>query len=185
MPRKDRNRDTPSTGMTEDKAPFDHYQDSARSHQQDDEDITVQAREEELTATRREVDLGAVRVEKDVVEEEQTLDVPVTEERVTVNRRTVDRDATGDDTAFEGGTIDVPVRGEEVDVQKRARVTEEIELGKETVQGTERVSDTVRREEIRVGESDVDQGGGRTEGALSDVDDAGRQSSRCGKKKGR
>ncbi len=147
--------------------------------------INVPVQEEELTATRREVDRGSVRVEKDVVEEERTLDVPVTEERVTVNRRTVDRDATSDDTAFEGGTIDVPVRGEEVDVQKQARVTEEIEIGKEAVGRTEQVSDTVRREEIRVGESDVDQGGGRTEGALSDVDDAGRQSSRCGKKKGR
>ncbi len=161
MPRKDKNSDTTRTGMTEDKAPFEHYQDSAGSHQQNDEEVTVQAREEELTATRREVDLGAVRVEKDVVEEEQTLDVPVTEERVTVQRHAVDRAATTDDAGFESGSIEVPVRGEEVDVQKRARVTEEIELGKETVQGTERVTDRVRREEIRVGESDVDQGADR------------------------
>jgi uncharacterized protein (TIGR02271 family) len=120
------------------------------------ETINVPVQEEELTATRREVDRGAVRIEKDVVEEEQTLDVPVTEERVTVQRRTVDRDATGDDTAFEGGTIDVPVRGEEVDVQKRARVTEEVEIGKEAVERTERVSDTVRREEVRVDDETTD-----------------------------
>ncbi len=129
------------------------------------ETINVPVQEEELTATRREVDRGSVRVEKDVVEEEQTLDVPVTEERVTVQRRTVDRDATADDTAFEGGTIDVPVRGEEVDVQKRARVTEEVEIGKEAVERTERVSDTVRREEVRVDDKST---GGVTDAGRSD-----------------
>jgi uncharacterized protein (TIGR02271 family) len=45
------------------------------------------------------------------------------------------------------------VRGEEVDVQKRVRVAEEIEVGKEAVQRTERVAGTVRREEVRVEES--------------------------------
>ncbi len=125
----------------------------------DGDTLRVPVQEEELTATRREVDRGSVRVEKDVVEEEQTLDVPVTEERVTVNRRTVDREATGEETSFEGGTIDVPVRGEEVDVEKRTRVTEEVEIGKEAVESTERVSDTVRREEVRV--DDTTTGGGR------------------------
>lgn len=172
-------------GMTEDEAPFDHYQDSARTHQQDDQDITVPVHEEELTATRREVDLGVVRVEKEVVEEEQTLDVPVTDERVTVQRRTVDRAATAGEVSFEEGVLDVPVRGEVVELQKRVRVTEEIELGKELVQGTERVSGTVRREEVRVGESDVDPSGARTERAPSQADNAGRKATRRSKKKGR
>jgi uncharacterized protein (TIGR02271 family) len=121
----------------------------------DSDTINVPVREEELTATRRQVERGAVRIDKDVVEEERTLEVPVTEERVTVNRRTVDREATVDDTAFEGGAIEVPVRGEEVDVEKRARITEEVEIGKEAVQRTERVSDTVRREEVRVEDGTV------------------------------
>jgi len=160
MERTDKNRDTK---MTEDDAPFEHQQDSARTHRQDSDSINVPVREEELTATRREVDRGAVRVEKDVVEEEQTLAVPVTEERVTVQRRAVDREATGDDASFQGGTIDVPVRGEEVDIEKRARVTEEIEIGKEAVGRTERVSDTVRREQVRVDDTSSD-GGGRPRG---------------------
>jgi uncharacterized protein (TIGR02271 family) len=149
------NLDTKTTAMTEDDAPFEHHQDSARTHQQDNDSINVPVQEEELTATRREVDRGAVRIEKDVIEEEQTLDVPVTEERVTVQRRAVDREATAGETAFQGGSVDIPVTGEEVDVQKRARVTEEVEIGKEAVGRTERVSDTVRREEVRVDESDA------------------------------
>jgi uncharacterized protein (TIGR02271 family) len=117
------------------------------------ETISVPVHEEELTATTRPVERGQVRIEKDVVAEERTLDVPVTEEKLVVTRRVVDRDAPVDAAAFQEETIEVPLRSEEVDVQKRSRVVEEIEVGKETVQHTERVADTVRREEVHVDES--------------------------------
>ena len=97
-----------------------------------------------------------MRIEKDVVAEEQTLDVPVTEERVEVTRRAVDRDAGADDTAFTEGTIEVPVRGEEVEVDKRARVVEEVDVDKTAEQHTERVADTVRREEVRIDGENID-----------------------------
>jgi len=116
----------------------------------DTDTIRVPLSEEELTATKRSVDRGAVRVEKNVVSEEQSLDVPVTEEEVHVTRRTVDRNAAPGETLFEEGTIEVPVRGEEVDVEKRAHVAEELEISKEAVQKTQRVNDTVRREEAHV-----------------------------------
>ena len=51
--------------------------------------------------------------------------------------------------------IGVPDRGEEVELRRRARVAEEVEVGKEAVRRTERVGGTVRREEVRV-EEDVD-----------------------------
>ncbi len=54
------------------------------------------------------------------------------------------------DTAFEEGTIEVPVYGEEVELEKRTRVREELEITKDRVQDTERVSGTVRREEVSV-----------------------------------
>jgi len=115
-----------------------------------DEVLRVDVHEEELTATKRPVDQGAVRVEKDVVTEEQTLNVPVTEERVRVTRRAVDREGVAGSDAFEEGTVEVPLRGEEVDVQKRVRVAEEVDVAKEAVPRTEKVSDTVRREQVRV-----------------------------------
>ena len=115
--------------------------------------LRVPVREEELTAVKRQRELGGVRVEKDVVAEERVLEVPVTEERVRVERRVVDRPVeAGDATAFEEGVIEVPIRGEEVELQKQARVVEEVEIGKEAVQRTEEVAGTVRREEVRVGE---------------------------------
>jgi uncharacterized protein (TIGR02271 family) len=118
-----------------------------------DEEIRIPVMEEELTATVREREAGAVRIEKDVITEEQTLDVPVTEERVRVERRVVDRPISAADAdAFEETVIEVPLRTEEVDIQKRARVAEEVVVSKEATQRTERVADTVRREEVFVDE---------------------------------
>ena len=118
--------------------------------------LRVPVHEEELTAVTREREAGRVRIGKDVVEEERQLEVPVTEERVRVERRVVDRDAAPADAAFEEGTIEVPLRAEEVELQKRTRVAEEIEIGKEAVQRTEQVAGTVRREEVRVAEDVTD-----------------------------
>lgn len=127
--------------------------DSQPTHVNETDDIKVELAEEELSAQKRAVERGEVRIDKTVVAEEQTIDVPVTEERVNVSRRAVDRDVTAGDNVFEGGTIDVPVRGEEVDVRKDARVREEVEISKDAVQETERVTDTVRREEVQIDET--------------------------------
>jgi uncharacterized protein (TIGR02271 family) len=102
---------------------------------------------------------GTVHIEKDVVTEEQTLDVPLTEDQVRVERRVVDRPATeADSGAFEEMVMEVPLRTETVDVQKEPRVTEEVVISKEAVQRTEQVTGTVRREEVfvdRVGAVDA------------------------------
>lgn len=122
----------------------------------DRDDATVELHEEELAAKKRGVERGEVRVNKDVVAEQETLEVPVTEEEVEITRRPVDRDVEGGDRAFEEGTIEVPLRGEEVEVEKRARVAEEIDIDKTARTRTERVSDTVRHEEVDIGGDNVD-----------------------------
>jgi uncharacterized protein (TIGR02271 family) len=81
----------------------------------------------------------------------------VTREEITIERHPVEpRPADGrigDDSA----TLRVPLREEQVRVDKRTVVTEEINVGKQQRQETERVSGTVRREEARIErEGDVD-----------------------------
>jgi uncharacterized protein (TIGR02271 family) len=138
-----------ATGMTDIREDFG----AGAARVATDEEIRIPVMEEELTATVRQQEAGAVRIEKDVIAEERTLDVPVTEERVRIERRVVDRPVTAADAdAFEETVIDVPLRRETVDVQKQARVAEEVVVGKEAVQRTERVADTVRKEEVFVDE---------------------------------
>jgi len=112
--------------------------------------INVPVTEEELVAGTRDVERGSVQVDRVVSEEQQSVEVPVTEERVHVSRHAVDRDVNADEASFEEGTIEIPVKGQDVAVGKRTRVTEEVEIGKEAVQDTQRVTDTVRRQDVRV-----------------------------------
>lgn len=122
-----------------------------------DKGQTVQLREEELQARKQSVEAGQVRIGKEVVEEQKTLQVPVTREEVTVQRRSVARQPSDKPIEAGGETIEVPVRQEQVSVEKRPVVTEEIEVGKRQVQQTQQVSGTVRREEARIeGQGDVD-----------------------------
>jgi hypothetical protein len=77
--------------------------------------------------------------------------VHLRDERVTVERRPVDRPATERDLgAFKEGTIEVREMHEEAVVAKEARVVEEIVIDKDVREHTETVHDTVRRTEVDV-----------------------------------
>ena len=110
---------------------------------------TVELREEELRARKEVEQAGEVTVRKDVVTEQESIDVPVTREEVFIDRHPVEN-RPADRPIAEGETIEVPVREERVEVEKRPVVYEEVEVGKRRMQDTERVTDTVRREEARI-----------------------------------
>jgi uncharacterized protein (TIGR02271 family) len=122
----------------------------------DQDHIRVPVHEEELIATKTPRQAGQVRVSKDVVEEERQIDVPVTEERVRVTRRAVDQAADTGDVAFKEESFEVPVRTEDVGVDKVVRVAEEVDIDKEAVRDTKRVSGTVRNERVNVDETGTD-----------------------------
>ncbi|MDP8922024.1 MAG: YsnF/AvaK domain-containing protein [Chloroflexota bacterium] len=117
---------------------------------------TVPLRAERLVVQKRPVERGAVEIKKDVIAEEQTVDVPVAREEVVVERHPVEP-RPADRPIGEGETIRVPVRGEEVTVEKQPMVTEELTVGTREVAETRQVSDTVRREVVDVDkEGEVD-----------------------------
>ncbi len=121
----------------------------------------VQRYEEELQAETTQRETGAVRVNKDVVEEQRTLEVPVTREEVHITSHSTGSSDVDTSQAFQGGSIEIPVREEDVEVRKQARVAEELEIEKRAVQDTEQVSDTVRKEVFDVdyeGSVDVNRG---------------------------
>ena len=123
----------------------------------------VQLREEELRPRKETVQAGEVGLRKEVVSEQQTIDVPVTREEVVIERHPV---AGGRPASGEIGTdeeIRVPVQEERARAEKETVVTEEIEVGKRAVTETEQLTDTVRREEARIErEGDVDISGDAT-----------------------
>jgi stress response protein YsnF len=108
--------------------------------------------EEDLKVEKRRVLRGGVRVYSRVVEQPVEENVNLREEHVTVNRQRVDRAADagtnlqmGQEKVFEVQEFaEVPV------VTKEARVVEEVRIGKETTERTEKVSGKVRRTEVDV-----------------------------------
>ncbi len=115
------------------------------------ENVTVPVVSEKLTAGVRETEAGKFRLSKRVVEEQKTIDVPVEHEEVRITETAVNRrPATAEELKMRGRNIEVPMRDQEVVTAKEARVTGEVDVRKEMTQETERVTDTVRREEVHV-----------------------------------
>jgi len=110
--------------------------------------------EEEVQIGKRQVATGGVRVYSHVTERPVEEQVTLREERAKVERRPVDRPATeAEGAAFKERSFEIRETAEEPVVSKQARVKEEVLVGKEAVERTEQVHDTVRRTEVEVEKS--------------------------------
>jgi len=106
--------------------------------------------EEELVVGKRKVDRGVVRIYTRVTEKPVEKTLTLKEQTVIVERRPVDRPASEADFANEERVIEVRKTAEEPVITKRARVVEEVEIGRSETQHTETVRDTVRRKDVAV-----------------------------------
>ncbi len=106
--------------------------------------------EEELQVGKRKVEKGGVKVKTTVTERPVEEQVRLHEEHVEVKRRPVNRELKAGDKAFTEGTIEMTETAEEAVVAKRARVVEEVVIGKHGSDRTETVRDTVRRSDVDV-----------------------------------
>jgi len=117
----------------------------------------IPLREEQLNVEKQRVEKGEVRIHKEVVTEQQRIDVPVSHEEVVIEHLPASEARAADTPIGQSETIRIPVSEEQVNVTKQTVETGEIDVTKRTVQGEQRVSGTVRREEPRIEKSgDVD-----------------------------
>jgi uncharacterized protein (TIGR02271 family) len=114
-------------------------------------DVAIPVVEEELQVGKRTVNRGGVRIHTRVTERPVDEVVTLREEHVRVDRRAVDREATTADLdVMEERTMDITESAEEPVVAKRARVVEEVIVGKDVDEHEEHVQDTVRRKDVEV-----------------------------------
>lgn len=110
----------------------------------------LQLMEERLQANKERYQAGAVKLGKRVIEHTETLNVPVREERVVIERTPVSG-ATPAHGEIDGDqTIEVPVMKERVQVETQPFVREEVGVRTEAVETNQQVQGTVRREELDV-----------------------------------
>lgn len=116
---------------------------------------TVTAHEERLTAGTRTEEAGRVRLRKYTTTEKETVEVPVSKEKLVVEREDVsgkarpgglDENRTGRGEHEE----EIVLREEKPVIGKETVENERVRVGKETVTGTEKVTEEVRKEHIDV-----------------------------------
>lgn len=110
--------------------------------------------EEKLNVDTQSYLAGEVNVTKHVVEDTQTVEVPVTREEVYIERRPVTEEFAAGEVFDDGENIHIPVTKERVEVTKRPVISEEIIVGKREVRDTETVTERVRREEADIDRTD-------------------------------
>ena len=116
-----------------------------------DKEMTIPVVEEDISIGKREVERGHVRIYSRVTERPVEESVRLREEKVTVERRPVDRPATDADFAAAGkDVIEMTEKAEEPVVTKQARVVEEVVVHKDVTEHTETVRGVERHTEVDV-----------------------------------
>lgn len=120
------------------------------------DDNSIVRSEEQLDVEKEQVQSGKARLRKYVVEDKETVEVPVTREEVRVERTPISeadaenfRGEIGEDEAS------VVLNEERVDVNKRTVPVEKVSLEKDQVTETERHTETLAKEQIET-DADID-----------------------------
>ena len=118
------------------------------------EETTVPVTEERLGVSKSQSTREAT-ITKTPVTETKTVEVPVTHEEISVERRPVSGTSTSAAAATDRPVeseqeIRVPLKQEQVQVTKQPYVKEEVAVKKKPVTETKTVSDQVTSEEVRV-----------------------------------
>lgn len=111
---------------------------------------TLKLRKEELDIAKNRVDIGKVEVGKEIIEEQQTVNVPVTHEEVIIERKTINEPSDQPIEARDDEHFSLSVGEEKVDVGKHTMVTGEITARKRAVEENRDITETVRHEEARI-----------------------------------
>ena len=106
-------------------------------------------RAERLQLGKQMVQTGEVRLRKEIVSEQQNIDVPITREEIVVERHPGSGQVS-DTPIGQEETIRIPVYEEHVNVTKIPVEVGEVAISKRTVQENRRISTTVRHEEPRL-----------------------------------
>jgi len=117
-------------------------------------DLVIPIVDEELEVGKRVVESGGVRVQSHLTERPVEKAVRLRDERVTVERRPIDRALTAAEAEarFRDGSYEMKALSEVPIVGKRAHVVEEIFITKNITERTEKVRDTLRHTEAQVTE---------------------------------
>lgn len=108
--------------------------------------------EEQLIVDKRVVEKGRVRISKKVRETDETVNIPLIQENVSVERVPVNQYVAEPPppVRYEGNVMIIPVLREVVVVEKRLVLVEELRVTKQQTQTQETQKIRLRKEEVSV-----------------------------------
>lgn len=108
--------------------------------------------EEQLLVDKRVVEKGRVRISKSVRERDETVNIPLIEENVQVERIPINQYVSEPPppVRYEGNVMIIPVLREVVVVEKRLVLVEELRVVKKQTQTQQTQKVRLRREEVSV-----------------------------------
>jgi len=114
-----------------------------------DENEKMLLRKEELDIKKDRVRTGEVEVSKEIIDENRSVDVPVSHEEIVIERNAIDNEPTDRPIRAED-SIHIPVSREKVEVGKHTVITGEVAVKKRAVDDIHHVDENLKHEEIRV-----------------------------------
>jgi uncharacterized protein (TIGR02271 family) len=123
------------------------------TQQQVEEEETIPLTEEKLDISK-DTQESQARITKEPITETKTVEVPVTHEEVTIERRPPSGQTEAREPSKSTEDITIPLKKEEVNVSKTPYVKEEVAVKKKPVTETRQVSEEVTSETINT--SDVE-----------------------------
>ena len=115
----------------------------------------IQLLGEVLRVHKDRVSRGEVRIRKEVITEQQTVQVPVTREELVIERLPVTGQTTATGAIGDSSEIRIPLSEEHASAETQTFVREEIAVGKRAVENVEQVGGAVRREELEIEDQTV------------------------------
>jgi uncharacterized protein (TIGR02271 family) len=150
--------DTTETLSQEEEAPVNELETSLQSTQDKEakESTTVPLMEERVDVSKR-TEEDMVTITKEPMTETKTIQVQVTHEELSIERRKSESGQTETDqkpvTSKE--EIEIPVKREEIEITKRPYVKEEVIIKKKPVTETKEITEEVTTEKVNVSDDDT------------------------------
>ncbi|HXR97523.1 MAG TPA: YsnF/AvaK domain-containing protein [Terriglobales bacterium] len=117
----------------------------------DADEKVIELHGELLRVHKERIQRGEVRIRKEVVTEQQRLEVPVSREEIVVEHLPVAADATASQPPeASGADVRIPLTEERITAEKTPIVTDSVRVGKRSVQSAQSVSDEVKHEELKI-----------------------------------
>ncbi len=135
------------------------FDDQANQQKAEGQELTtskIPILEERLQIGIKQVETGTVQLHKRVVSHEVSQDIAVMHDEVEIERIPVNQYVeTAPAIRYEGDTTIISVVKEVLVVEKRLMVVEELHLTKKQIVSTTTVNETLRKEEVEVYRTDL------------------------------